>query len=51
MYRCTTVVVHNRDHLCFFLNPIRTHTQTQTGEVTTKAMEALEVYLAMQLVL
>ena len=43
--------VHDRDHLCFFYAPKITHTQTQTGEVTTKAMKSLEVYLVMLLVL
>ena len=48
---CTTVVVHNRDRPCFLYTPNTTHTQTQAGEVTTKALKALEVYLVMQLVL
>ena len=48
---CTTVVVHDRDRPCFFYTPNITHTQTQAGEVTTKAMKALEVYLVMLLVL
>ena len=46
-----TIVVHDRDRPCFFYTPNTTHTQTQAGEVTTKAMKALEVYLVMLLVL
>jgi len=51
-YHVPRVVVHNRDCPCFS-KPllIRTHTQTQTGEVTIKAMKAIELYFFMLLVL
>ena len=50
---CVFIMYHgsgNRDRPCFFETPNITYTQTQTGEVTTKAMKALEVYLVMLLV-
>jgi len=43
---CTTVVVHNRDRLCYLVNPNRAHTYIVFLESSSTTKETLDVHLS-----